>query len=29
MTERGVESDKIYRVVVLTSGEVLPPYTPK
>lgn len=29
MTERGVESDNIYRVVVLTSGEVLPPYTPK
>ena len=29
ITERGVESDKIYRVVVLTSGEVLPPYTPK
>ena len=24
-----LESDKIYRVVVLTSGEVLPPYTPK
>jgi hypothetical protein len=29
ITARGVESDNIYRVVVLTSGEVLPPYTPK
>ena len=26
---RGVESDLRYTVVVLTSGEVLPPYTPK
>ncbi|MCW1717816.1 hypothetical protein OIZ54_03540 [Pseudoalteromonas sp. A3] len=29
ITERGVESELIYTVVVLTSGEVLPPYTPK
>jgi hypothetical protein len=29
ITAGGVESDNIYRVVVLTSGEVLPPYTPK
>jgi len=29
ITVRGVENDNIYRVVVLTSGEVLPPYTPK
>jgi hypothetical protein len=29
ITARGVESNNIYRVVVLTSGEVLPPYTPK
>ncbi len=29
ITTRGVEGDNVYRVVVLTSGEVLPPYTPK
>ena len=29
ITLRGVESDLRYTVVVLTSGEVLPPYTPK
>lgn len=29
ITARGVESELIYTVVVLTSGEVLPPYTPK
>ena len=29
ITSRGVEGDNIYRVVVLTSGEVLPPYTLK
>lgn len=29
ITPRGVEGDNVYRVVVLTSGEVLPPYTPK
>ena len=28
-TLRGVESENIYTVVVLTSGEVLPPYIPK
>lgn len=28
-TEKGVEGDKLYTVVVLTSGEVVPPYTPK
>ncbi|WP_334022384.1 hypothetical protein [Alteromonas sp. S015] len=29
ITSRGVEGDNVYRVVVLTSGEVLPPYSPK
>jgi hypothetical protein len=29
ITKRGVESELIYTVVVLTSGEVLPPYVPK
>ena len=29
ITSRGVESELIYTVVVLTSGEIVPPYTPK
>ena len=29
ITTRGVEGENIFRVVVLTSGEVLPAYTPK
>jgi hypothetical protein len=29
ITTRGVDGELIYTVVVLTSGEVLPPYTPK
>lgn len=29
ITPRGVASDLLYTVVVLTSGEILPPYTPQ